>query len=43
MDLMKGLNKYVYFDCFLFRNESVFYINVLDDDDIDFVLFEEFE
>ncbi|HIE2306029.1 TPA: hypothetical protein ACXK42_002202 [Yersinia enterocolitica] len=43
MDSMKGSNKHVHFDCFSSRNESASHINALDDDDTDFVPFEEFE
>lgn len=43
MDSMEGSNKNVHFDCFSSRNESASHTNALDDDDTDFVPFEEFE
>jgi hypothetical protein len=43
MDSMEVSNKHVHFDCFSSRDESTSHINALDDDDTDFVPFEEFE
>ncbi|WP_253377795.1 hypothetical protein [unidentified bacterial endosymbiont] len=43
VDPMEGSNNHVHFDCFSFRNESASHINALNDDDTDFVPFEEFE